>query len=365
MDGRVSRLMTLIVALVACLAASAACQNVPEPQVYYHGGDTGPRLAILPLANHSGRMEAVEVLVPGIHERLYEAGVEFMTAQELRPLLREHRIRGIGQIGAGGAALIRRKTGVNYILLGSIDVYDEQSMDVAISLRILNARSLRLVKATSVSAAAEDYTGFFDFGRVTEMSVVADRVLDEAFENLGWPLLAPTKLAQADAKRVAIIPFENMSEIPQANAIMANILLSNLLAEGYFTLEPGFVNEVFLLRRTMARGAIDVETLRFLHETFSIDIAVTGVVDFMQSARGDLTLSVPSLAFGARLLDADIGRPRAAWDIRREGTEGEWLLGLGRTHSLGQLGDDATQELIRLLDIELDESPPEGDPLGE
>ena len=104
MDIRVARLLLLSAGLLASLVAGAVCQTVPETQVYYRGGEKGPRLGILPLANHSGRMEAVEVLVPGIQERVFEAGVEFLTAEELRPLLREYRIRGIGQIGAGGAA---------------------------------------------------------------------------------------------------------------------------------------------------------------------------------------------------------------------------------------------------------------------
>lgn len=365
MDGRASRLMMMVVGLIASLAVGAACQTMPASPLEYESDEQVPRLGVLPLANYSGRMEAIEVLVPGIYERVQATGVKFLTAEDLRPLLREYRIRSIGRIGAGGAVLIRWKTGVNYLLLGSIDIYDDQSLEVGISLRILNARTLTLVKATSVAAAAEDYTGFFDIGRVTDIKVVADRVLDKAFEDLGWPLLTPRKPVPPDATHIAIIPFENMSEMPQANAIMENIILSNLLAEGYVTMEPGIVNEVFLMRRTMARGQIDLATLAFLHDTYSLDVAVTGVVGFMQPARGDLTLNVPSLAFGARLLDADTGHLRAAWDIRREGSDGEWLLGFGRTSSLGQLGSEAARKLIRLLDIELDDSPPEGDPLGE
>ena len=35
-----------------------------------------------------------------------------------------------------------------------------------------------------LAATGEDYTGFFDVGRVTDITVVAERVLDDAFEDL-------------------------------------------------------------------------------------------------------------------------------------------------------------------------------------
>ena len=124
------------------------------------------------------------------------------------------------------------------------------------------------------------------------------------------------------------------------------------------------MNEVFLRRRTTARGQIDLATLRVLHDSFAVDYGLTGVVDRMKPARGDLTLAAPDLAFGARLIEADTGHLRTAWEIQRNGTDGETFLGFGRVHSLGQLVSDAEADLVLLLTRELDETPDDWD-LGE
>ncbi len=147
MTGRsVSRVIVRL-GLAVCLTAAVA---------------PAATLGILPLANHTGRGEARAAVAAGLHARLRQAGVTIRTAEQLRPMLRKHRIRAMGQIGAADASLLRDEAGVDMLLLGSIDVYDEPSLEVAISLRLLDLHRLELVAAVSTATAGEDFAGLFD-----------------------------------------------------------------------------------------------------------------------------------------------------------------------------------------------------------
>ena len=110
-----------------------------------------PEFLILPVANYSEVGAAHTELVPRLHESFDRIGVSYMTSEELRPLLRKHRIRSQGWIGMEDARILRRETLARYLLLGSWDIFrTEVNPEIGLSLRVLDLENMTLVGAVSV-----------------------------------------------------------------------------------------------------------------------------------------------------------------------------------------------------------------------
>ena len=131
-------LIKLTVVTMLCTASPVGAQEMDSTAVA-----PPPDLVILPIVNYSERMGAHDVLLPTLHARLAETGLDFVTSEELRPFLRQNRIRSRGWVGRSDAQAIAEHTGARYLLLGSWDVFrTEVDPEVGFSLRVLDLESL-------------------------------------------------------------------------------------------------------------------------------------------------------------------------------------------------------------------------------
>jgi hypothetical protein len=313
--------------------------------------DAPPPILVLPFANLTGMSEGASMLSPRFYERLEGTEVRFVSDEELRPLLREHRIRSRGEIGSQDAEILRSRTGARAALLGSWDIYEPgENPEVAVSARLLDLDAMVVVDAWSVALSGDDEAGLFAIGRVEEMEPLAGKVLDLLFEKLTPALRAPARTAESEPplSRVAVVAFDNVSAYDRAGDVASNILLSELVAHGFTVVEPGFVNEVLIDERARSKGAIDLGTLEALRARAEIDLLVTGVVERFEPARGEE--GVPELSVGARVLDAAAGRLVLAFDEEHSGRDAQTILGMGRHHSLGRLAGDVVRRFVERVD---------------
>jgi len=308
-------------------------------------------MAILPIANYSERTEVHSVLLPRLHRDLAGVGISYITSDQLRPFLREHRIRSQGWVGKAAAATIAQQTGVKYLLLGSWDVLrTEPDPEIGFSLRVLELEHMTLLASVSVGAAGSDYDGAFGLGRITRLSELADRVMERAIDEL-FPLpeyRAPDK-AYVGCYEIALIPLDNYSDTPQAGNILTNILLTALLAEGYFVVEPGFVRELGLVRGVVHRGGVDRASASAIRNNFNTCRVITGTVEKFVTARGLSSATVPSVAFGMRVMSPEDGNIYMMEELEGSGDDGELLFQLGRTHALVTLTNQVLERFLKDL----------------
>jgi hypothetical protein len=310
-------------------------------------------IAILPFANHSRTIDAVELMLPLVVSGLQARGLEVRETSDLRPLLRRKRIRAIGMISEEDARVLAEELGVPLLLLGSFDLLvREDPPEAGLSLRILDARTLRIRGATSVARSGEDYAGAFGVGRVHDLGELASRVVEEALDELEHDLLgsAPVSPPARPCETLALVPFDDVSELGRGGDVITFLLLSALVRAHYSVVEPGFVREAFLARGVIRQGEIDQDSLALLQKRYGVCFAVTGVVSRFKPARGNLELAVPELAYGARLIDPRNAEVMGAWNEEHDGAETEGLFGTGRTHSIGALGNRAMQRLVERID---------------
>lgn len=307
-----------------------------------------PDFVILPVVNYSEKGEAHEFLVPRMHEHLDLAGVTYLTSDEIRPLLRKFRIRSRGWVGLEAARILRRETQARYLLLGSWDVFrTEFNPEIGFSLRILDLEHMTVISSTSVGLSGADFTKALGLGRISEIGELADIAMERAFTAL-FPL-PPVQAPRASYRgcfQVALIPFDNFSGTPNAGDIMTNIILSRLLAQGYFVVEPGFVRELGLTLEIITRGGVDRRSAGSILASFDACRVVTGSVEKFSTARGDPTMTVPELALGIRVMSPRDGNIYMMEELRAAGDDGEGMFQGGRTHALISLANKMLQNFL-------------------
>lgn len=307
-----------------------------------------PEFLILPVANYSEVGEAHTELVPRLHESFDRIGVSYMTSEELRPLLRKHRIRSQGWIGMEDARILRRETLARYLLLGSWDIFrTEVNPEIGLSLRVLDLENMTLVGAVSVGLTGADFTKALGLGRIYDIGELADVVMGKAFESL-FPVASfqDPRFSYRGCYQVALIPFDNYSGLPNAGDIMTHIVLSRLLTQGYFVVEPGFVRELGLTLEIINRGGVDRRSASSLLASFDACRVVTGSVETFAAARGEPTVTVPELALGIRVMSPQEGNLYMMEELQGAGDDGDGMFQGGRIHSLVQLANKVLQEYL-------------------
>jgi TolB-like protein len=317
--------------------------------------DAGRPLLLLPANNPSGRQDAETVVVPRFLEELGRRGISVESSDEIRDLLRAHRIRSVGQIGRDDAVVLRNQSGGRALVFLGLDVYreDQAGAELGISARLLDLETLTLSAAATHGATSESYAKSFGRGRIKDIDALSIRVIAGLVDRL----LASEAMGgkSEDRTKIALIPFENASSNRGASDILAAAFISGLMARAYAVLEPGFSHELFLREGRVHRGSIDLHSVETLHREFEVDYVLTGSIESMTAARGDLELAVPATRFHVRVIEAPSGRIVLTHDFEDDGSISEGLFGRGRTTALQPLLELAVDEFIDQLNDTLRE----------
>ena len=310
-----------------------------------------PLFLVLPVVNYSEKGEAHTLLMPRLYENLDRLGVTYRTADDIRPLLREHRIRSRGWAGLEGARILRQETRARYLILGSWDVFrTEINPEIGLSLRILDLENMTLVSAASVGLTGADFTRALGLGRITSSEELADLAMQRAIDALlPLPDYNEPRLSFRGCFQVALIPFDNYSNTPNAGDIVTNIVLSRLLSQGYFVVEPGFVRELGLTLEVVNRGGVDYGSARSILASFGACRVVTGSVEKFDTARGTPIQTVPRVALGIRVMSPEDGNLYMMEELQGEGDDGEGMFQSGRTHALVTLVNSVLQDFVDKL----------------
>ena len=337
-----ARLHPLVLFLAALLLAGAPACAQSAPPDSGDGPATGATLALLPLANPTGAAAARDTVVMLLHAALAERGVPFLAEREIRPVLRRHRIRAVGMVDREGARLVAAETGAGLLLTGTVGIYRERpALEIAVSLRLLDPATTRVIAAESRAIAAPDLVGLFGVGMPETLTELAAVAVTELVDALAPSFSTPSPPPERPRTTVALVPFSFTGEVPAESAtVLVDFLLSRLVSRGYLVIEPGIANFLFQDKQVAPRGGIDLQTLSALHDDLGVDVVVTGEIDRFDVFGGDSLAPEPAIAFGARMLDAGDGRILVAREYEFAGPGGEFLFGAVRRSSLGELALD-------------------------
>ncbi|MBI5442705.1 MAG: hypothetical protein HY900_16015 [Deltaproteobacteria bacterium] len=159
---------------------------------------------------------------------------------------------------------------------------------------------------------------------------------------------ARADLPQIPPAKIAVLPFDNLSEAKGAGKTMENILLVELLKHSPFrALDPGEVAEALSQERIRLATAIPKENLRNLGQKLGVPLVVVGIVyEYgLDTAGSGGAAKLPIVAVTVRVLETATGEIVWASNVVRRGNDRETLFGVGREDSLLRLAEQTGREI--------------------
>lgn len=156
-----------------------------------------------------------------------------------------------------------------------------------------------------------------------------------------------TNLAQF--KKIAVLPFDNLSGKEGAGEKMTEIFMIELMQmEKFAVAEPGQVKKAMMEKRIRTTRDIDLEAARWLGESLDLDLLFVGsVLDF--ETQEFQNKKVPVVTVVSRLVQANTGVTVWAAYQSRKGDDKESFFGWGRVTSLSRLGNIVASQMLKSL----------------
>jgi TolB-like protein len=189
----------LVLVAVALCALPAACAHAPRPLPMPGPGASLPRVAVVPLENLSTLAEAGDRLTRLIFTGLVRTGrCEVVEAGDVDRAMEDLRIRPVGTLTREELGGLRDSLHVDYVLAGSVleagtlHTPDGDVPALAVALKLLDARTGRVIWAQMKARSGEDRETIFGWGRVLDREAVATELTTDLFEDFHLPAATDT-----------------------------------------------------------------------------------------------------------------------------------------------------------------------------
>ncbi len=164
------------------------------------------------------------------------------------------------------------------------------------------------------------------------------------------PFVSANLNAGAEVK-MAILPFDNLSNTQGAGKSMENLALIEFLKRSSIkVVDPGEVSAALSKERIRLATSIPKETIRTLGTDLGVGLLMMGIVHQyeMQTASGASgSGNVPVIAVTLRIIDAESGDIVWACTATRRGNDREIVFGIGKIQSLNALAEETAVELAK------------------
>jgi TolB-like protein len=149
-------------------------------------------------------------------------------------------------------------------------------------------------------------------------------------------------------KKVAVLPFYNISDNKNAGYIVANAYVAEFFKSGRFRVEePGNVRQFMIQEHIDTIGEMELDRLKILGRRLKVDAVVVGTVEeFNDGRRG----GVPVVSVTARMVEADSGRVVWSAQNKRKGDDYAIVFGLGEERTVTGLARKVVKEMVDTID---------------
>lgn len=148
-------------------------------------------------------------------------------------------------------------------------------------------------------------------------------------------------------KKVAVLPFYNITGQKDAGKIVSNIFVSEMFKSGRFHVEePGNIAQFMIQERMETIGEIEMERLKILGKRLGVDEVLTGTVEEFDDGRSS---GVPMISITARIIDSNSGRLVWSQQNKKRGDDYIIVLDLGEVRSVATLAQKVIKEMIETI----------------
>jgi TolB-like protein len=333
-----------------------------------------PTLALLPFENVSGSVAGARIVMPLVERALTERGYRVLGPEPLEPFLTRRRIRNTGQLSRTHLGELGREHGATVALVGAVAIFNDspENPQWGLSARLLDADSGTILWAGSAGLTGDDFTIALGLGAIraperlaaeTVKAVLRD--LPRAGERVGalsertglLPSFFGVKAAyrsqaldSSPPKRIAVLPFENLSERKGAGRIVTDIATTVLARRGRFeVVEPGTVAEALLAIGAAPYGNMDFDTLGALRRRLEADALILGTVWGYSEGLKKAATTAPDIALDARMLDMETGRILWVADGARNGEDSRIAMHFGSIRAMVPLVERVLRDMLGTL----------------
>jgi TolB-like protein len=136
-----------------------------------------------------------------------------------------------------------------------------------------------------------------------------------------------------EIKRVAVLPFENLTSEKEAAKRIRRTVIAELLSRSVDVIEPGEVTRVLRELEVRTTTALSIEDIQKIGKELKVDALITGSVIAYRISRG-INVSYPEVTIQLMLIDTETGNILwSVWNteggpdfwVRHFGTEGKSL----------------------------------------
>ncbi len=147
-------------------------------------------------------------------------------------------------------------------------------------------------------------------------------------------------------KKVAVIPFFNISGSRDAGTIVADIYVTELFNdERYKIEEPGNVRQFVIQEGILNLGELSLDRIAILGRRLGVDGVFIGTIEEYATGR----FGVPVVSMNVRLVESDTGR--VVWSARHKRTGDDYVIvfDFGRVSTPPMLAQKMTKEMLKTL----------------
>ena len=289
--------------VAACVVFCAGCSTYGKPAP--PGAlvpDKNLRIAVLPIANMSGKAAPLKGIRLALTQRVLRAGGRVLEDDGLERFMVRHRLRYTSGIDTATAQALKDEAGIDAVLVTSLERYVDAGIpSIALTTWLTSTENMppRILWMESSSLAGNDSPGVLGLGLINDIGRLQEKAIDQVTGSLAGflsgkaaggigrgegrfhPKLAYYTHFMAPVKkyRVAVSPFFNMSQTSEADEIIALQFIRQMVKSGVFDIiDPGVVREKLLKARVIMREGVSASDEDVLFNTMDADLILTGKV---------------------------------------------------------------------------------------
>ena len=322
-------------------------------------------MVLLPFDNFSGVQDAPQQISSLIEKTLASKGWRVAPSDQTEKILTADRVRYLDSIDPAVIAKLLEAGSAEALVSGTIYTYsDGRNAVVAISARMIRADGT-LAWSDLAASSSDDTEKILGFGKQTSARGVASSTIATLMRRFpaagaqsgpvrgrskGFLQSPPASFRAKDfdnsSQKVCVLPFDNVSAVPEAARVVTDVVALRLAAvEGFDVVEPEQLRSAALKARIGSFRGIGSDDLVKLASAVGTPLFIRGTVyDFVDPvARG---AGEPELQIELSLIDVRSGRVLWAAQHGRKGSDYVGFLMLGKVSNTVSLTDRVVSEMI-------------------
>jgi hypothetical protein len=363
------KVCVLLFAGFLCLSGCTGTKEEVRRGAPPHGVEF--HIAVFPIENLSGTMAPLKEIRRSLINKLEAKGFHVLEEAILERFMARHRVRYIGGIDQSMAQALRTETGVEGVLITSVELYsDANPPKIALTARLVSTGDAPVILwMDGVGFAGDDSPGILGLGLVEDPQALLKKGLEKLVGSLGEHLDKRTErgdvqhvkrkfrpklsyrsdiLAPDRKYTVAILPFINESTRKTAGEIMVLHFARNLSKLEHFdVIEPGVIRRQLLALRMIIEGGPSLADADALFAILNADLILAGKVIDYQDYQG--THGSAKVDFSAQLIERKSRAVVLSSVSHNEGGDGVILFDWGRVNTAHAMASQMTQFVGKMI----------------